>query len=197
VTVMAVAAAMALVPLALAVVAARACACNVRRFRHALRTAPLDGLDLSGATVVPVPEPRRWPRLDTVTDPAVAAAYAALAEERMFTAMAAGDLATVFGGAVLGVSVPRLFSGGVEAWVAVGGVAITTFGVVIRHTAHRWEPVAARYRARYHALTQVPPRPPRRLSRRFLGAFGLLPRRLAGESGETRTSRYGRKGPPP
>ncbi|HVF04308.1 MAG TPA: hypothetical protein VNA20_05675 [Frankiaceae bacterium] len=153
--------------LALMHVAWRSMRCNLNRLRDARRLAPLDGLDLSGASVAPVPTPPRWPDVDSVDEPAVAAAYASLAEARAATWAVAGEAVVVAAGAVLGVLLTRTFP---LTWVdsaSVGGaLGFGICGMLARaQAATLWTPLAARYRARYAVLTATPepaPEPPRR-----------------------------------
>lgn len=140
---------------------ARALRCNVRSFHAARRTAPLDGVDLSEATVeAAFPAPASWPRLDEVTDPREAAAYASLAEDALTYALL-GDILAVVGGAALGVTLPDvIFSAGTrwEALPAVLTLLLAGLGIVIRMLASRkWEVLQERYLERHAELTAGPP----------------------------------------
>lgn len=148
--------------------AAHGFACNLRRLRVAVRSAPFDDVALSGMSIDKVPTPRRWPDAEDVGDPATAAAYTSLADERFVTRTIGGELlVVVVAGAVLGAGwrdLVRLRPPGVAIAVAVA--VLVGGGQVCRLRATRfWEPVAARYRARYRVLTALPepgPEPPRR-----------------------------------
>ncbi len=149
---------------------ARAVRCNVRELRRVRTAPPLEGLDLSAATVRKVEAPKTWPVIDDVTGPKVAAAYAALADDRAITCGLAGEVLLVAGGAAFGASLSLMDRGLVVVlWALLPPLAIVTVGYLLRFRAtHRWEPVAARYQRRYRALTAtaLPPATPRR------GLFG-------------------------
>ena len=160
------------------VVSWRAMRCNARRLRHALRTAPLEGLDLTGSTVAPVAAPRAWPDVDAVGTPAVAAAYASLADNRAVTWGVAGEGVAIVSAAVLGVlltpPIGMSLATGASFGIAIGfgGVGLLARG----HAARYWDPLAARYRARYVALTTTPAEPPPEPAPRR-GLLGLFRRR--------------------
>lgn len=146
---------------ALAVASARALVCNVRRYREARREPPLALIDLSEAKVTKVAAPPNWPAVEAVEDAATAAGYASLADDRALTADAMGEAVIVVAGAVLGLLLTKFrigaradFPGMLLCLTAFAGVG---FGIGWRMRAVRvWEPLAARYRARYRVLTAVP-----------------------------------------
>lgn len=146
---------------------------NWIRVREARAAAPLDGLDLSTLSIEPQRTPARWPPVDDVADPAVAAGYASLADDRYVTTALLAELMVIAAGAVFGAAVTG-WRHQASVFTALAAVALGGGGFAYRGRAtRRWEPLAARYRARYRVLTAAaepaPPAPVRRvgLLRRF------------------------------
>lgn len=152
---------------------ARGFACNRRRWRDARRRAPLDGVDLTGATVGPVPTPPGWPAEADITEPAIAAGYAAVAADRIVNRVLLGEVLLVTAGAMLGsviLKAIRLHPGAVAAaFVALAllGLAVVTRVRVTRY----WAPIEERYRRRYAELAAQPAPAPRSWRDRL---FGLI-----------------------
>lgn len=135
----------------------RAFWCNLRQFRHARSVAPLDGLDLSTAAIVPPGVPTRWPVVEEVDDPQVAAAYASLADDRALNGTMYGELFLVFGSALMGVTLPALRELS-RAWLLIPSLLAVLVGVALRLRAtRRWATVSVRYAERYAVLTALPP----------------------------------------
>ena len=170
-------AALVALPLVLLMAAsARGAKCNYDRMRQGRRTPPLHGWDVSAATVRPIQPPDSWPRIDDVEDAPTAAAYASLADDRVVGSILAGELLLVFGGALLGARVQHMFEGWWNGLFTSAVFVCALAGVVFRARATRlWEPVAARYRARYAFLTAQPAPPPE--PPRPAGLLGLFRRR--------------------
>jgi hypothetical protein len=162
-------AALCLVVVALA---GRAAWCNLRRARDAWGRAPLDGIDLHDVGPREVSLPRGWPAFATLADPATAYAYAVLARQRAAQNRVFGEVATVFGGAVVGAALPKLPDLKAE-FVAGGGLFLAAYGGVTRLTAGLvWERVHGAYEARYELLTRAEaerPAPRPGLLERLLG----------------------------
>lgn len=162
---------------------ARGFACNRRRWRDARRRAPLDGVDLTGARVGPVPTPPGWPGEAEITDPAVAAGYAAVAVDRIANRVLLGEVSLVTAGALLGSVMEDLIR--LEP-IAVAGaliaVALLGSAVVARVRVTRyWAPIEARYARRYEELTAQPAPAPATWRDRLLGRMLGQTRRTAQE----------------
>jgi hypothetical protein len=135
----------------------RAFWCNVRHVRTARAAAPLDGLDLSEAEIVPTSTPRRWPVVEELDDPQAAAAYASLADDHAVALAILGELLVLMAGATVGATLPG-FGHTRESWIIAAGGLAAVIGFMVRLVADRyWAAVSQRYAQRYAVLTALPP----------------------------------------
>jgi hypothetical protein len=149
------------VGLMLFVVSVRAARCNVRRFRDARATPPLDGVAIDEAALVPVRAPRTWPEFDAVTDLRQAAAYAALADDHAVSCALAAEMMLVIASATFGVGVALIGQWRSTPTMFLALLAALVGGVLRLRASRVWETVFRRYREVYESLSAAP-LPPRR-----------------------------------